>query len=264
MISLIPSFLTAVALANGGVIIRPQGVVAQPAASAATSLAVSTAGAANINSGPVTSAHFEQALQEAAQSLKNTEAVDTVSAAQPITSAISVPVGSTSESTIGTEDQPLGFAQVAAADNAVPLELSSKANTRGPLSFTYMAVVAGFLAVMGIGGIFVVRQWSTGKAAGKSRARINVVAQHSLGNKRSLMIVHVAGESLLLGVTDQNISLIKGLSLIDDEVPEALPSSFGRAMRDAVSPETDDFAAGQLGELRGLVSGKLKGLRNLA
>ncbi len=60
--------------------------------------------------------------------------------------------------------------------------------------------------------------------------QIKVLSQHYLGPKKSLAIVHVAGESILIGVTDQNISMIKSLSLIDDEVPANLPNTFGQTL----------------------------------
>lgn len=56
--------------------------------------------------------------------------------------------------------------------------------------------------------------------------KIRILSQHHLGPKKSLIIVQVAGESLLVGVTDQNISLIKPLALIDDEIPHSTPSAF--------------------------------------
>ena len=40
----------------------------------------------------------------------------------------------------------------------------------------------------------------------------------------------MAGESILVGITDSNISMIKSLSLIDDEVPITTPKTFADAM----------------------------------
>ena len=60
--------------------------------------------------------------------------------------------------------------------------------------------------------------------------QIKVLSQHYLGPKRSLAIIHVAGESMLVGITDSNISMIKSLSLIDDEVPTTVPKTFADAL----------------------------------
>lgn len=45
-----------------------------------------------------------------------------------------------------------------------------------------------------------------------------------------MIVIHVAGESILVGITDSNISMIKSLSLIDDEIPTTTPKTFADAM----------------------------------
>ena len=45
-----------------------------------------------------------------------------------------------------------------------------------------------------------------------------------------MAIIRVAGESILIGVTDSHISMIKSLSLIDDEVPSEVPQKFAEVM----------------------------------
>lgn len=90
---------------------------------------------------------------------------------------------------------------------------------------------AGFL-VIGIlvaGGVFYVRR-QTKASPYKSQTQIKVITQHHLGPKKSLAIVRVAGESILIGVTDQNISMIKSLALLDEDIPEETPNSFSRVL----------------------------------
>jgi flagellar protein FliO/FliZ len=107
--------------------------------------------------------------------------------------------------------------------------------------------------------------------------KIQILTQHSLGPKKSLMIVQVAGESLLVGVTDHNISMLKTLSLIDDELPESMPRNFDSALdeyADDLAPrgrgdgksnrgEREDFAMRGLGEIRDTVSSRIKNMKNL-
>jgi flagellar protein FliO/FliZ len=85
------------------------------------------------------------------------------------------------------------------------------------------------LGVVGTGAFIFLRKYSVPKEK-KHQTQIKVLQQHYLGPKKSLAIVRVAGESILVGITDHNISMIKSLSLLDDEVPEEAPKSFGKVM----------------------------------
>lgn len=91
---------------------------------------------------------------------------------------------------------------------------------------------------------------------------IRVVTQHYLGPKKSLAIVSVAGESILIGITDHNISMIKSLSLLDGEVPEALPENFQSSLAQAEEQDggEDDYSVKGIKEI---VAGRLKGMRDL-
>lgn len=85
------------------------------------------------------------------------------------------------------------------------------------------------LGLVGTGAFFFLRKYSVPKER-KHQTQIKVLQQHYLGPKKSLAIVRVAGESILIGVTDHSISMIKSLSLLDDEVPEEAPKSFEKVL----------------------------------
>lgn len=76
------------------------------------------------------------------------------------------------------------------------------------------------------------------KSIGGKKARIEVLHQHFLGPKKSLALVQVAGEAILIGVTDHNISMIKSVALIDDELTGE-PQEFNGFL-------DDEFAVEQL------------------
>ena len=198
----------------------------------------------------ITSEDLDAALKQAAKTLETRGTDATVPA------TTDVPQNSEAQPLVSTQQK---------AENATPLTLSAKTAQSDNSLYTKMIIVIAAITVVG-GATFVgVKKFSKANVGNKNKARINVVSQHALGSKKSLVIVHVAGESMLLGITENNISLIKSLSLIDDEVPEALPSNFSRALRevDQLEAGQDEFAAGHLNDLRGLVSGKLKGMRHL-
>lgn len=124
------------------------------------------------------------------------------------------------------------------------------------------------LGVVGVGAFFCLRKYAIPKAM-KSQTQIKVLQQHYLGPKKSLAIIRVAGESILIGVTDTNISMIKSLSLLDDEVPEETPQNFAGAMRSLESPtpgashgaqDGEDFS---FGSIKDVVAKRLKGMRSL-
>ena len=90
------------------------------------------------------------------------------------------------------------------------------------------------------------------------------------------MIVNVAGESLLLGVTDHNISILKNLSLLDEELPSDVPTTFAGAInetfvesknlvasRNSNEEQEDDFAVQGLAQIKDKVSSRLKNMRQI-
>ncbi len=108
-------------------------------------------------------------------------------------------------------------------------------------------IAAGFMALLVLmGSLFFINKKLKEKKSGAAfnHDSIKVVSQKYLGPKRQLTLVRVSGEYLLLGVTDHNISLIKQLSVIDDELPDLDPQDFKTAVKrmDARSNNVDTHA----------------------
>ncbi len=151
------------------------------------------------------------------------------------------------------------------------LESNKKAASEGGGVFRILFTLS-MLGVVGTGAFFFLRKYKVPKAM-KHQTQIKVLQQHYLGPKKSLAIVRVAGESILIGVTDHNISMIKSLSLLDDEVPEESPQNFGKVLDmaedvDAPAPRKrsakdldldDEFA---ISGIKDIVSKRLKGMRS--
>lgn len=159
-------------------------------------------------------------------------------------------------------------------ESEIPLNLETgkKAAAEGGGVFRILFTLS-MLGVVGTGAFFFLRKYKIPKAM-KSQTQIKVLQQHYLGPKKSLAIVRVAGESILIGVTDHNISMIKSLSLLDDEVPEEAPQSFGKVLDmaedvDASAPRNkrsakdldldEEFA---ISGIKDIVSKRLKGMRS--
>ena len=84
---------------------------------------------------------------------------------------------------------------------------------------------AAFVLLVTGGLIVVVKKSAKARNVGGKKAKIEIIHQHFLGPKKSVALIQVAGEAILIGITDNNINMIKPVALIDDEVP----------------PETQDF-----------------------
>lgn len=161
-----------------------------------------------------------------------TEAVQTETIAAAPAAATAAPAAEAgSEQTLVA---PAPEAKAKLAENEIPLNLEAKkAATEGGSSATKALVSMLIVGILLATTYYGMRRYKTSNTINKSNTKIKVISQHYLGPKKSLAIIHVAGESILVGVTDQNISMIKSLSLIDDEVPENLPNTFGQTLNQA-------------------------------
>lgn len=161
------------------------------------------------------------------------------------------------------------------------LENKKTASSEGSGVFRILFTLS-LLGIVGTGAYFFLKKYRVPRAM-KHQTQIKVLQQHYLGPKKSLAIVRVAGESILIGVTDHNISMIKSLSLLDDEVPEEAPQSFGKVLgqsakdadfdeseqeetpaprkRSAKDMDLDEEFA--ISGIKDIVSKRLKGMRSL-
>tara|TARA_B100000749_G_scaffold280894_1_gene280476 strand:- start:27893 stop:29125 length:1233 start_codon:yes stop_codon:yes gene_type:complete len=104
-------------------------------------------------------------------------------------------------------------------------------------TWTRLLMSFAFIAVFATGLTLFSKWWSKKKTKTLDNNKIRVLNRHHIGPKRELMIVQIAGESLLLGVTDQNINMIKSLSLFDEEIPEISNQKFSEALSGKMDPE---------------------------
>ena len=146
--------------------------------------------------------------------------------------------------------------------------------------FARLLATLGVLVVTFAGASYGLKKWMAGRDGKmKQNTRIKILTQHHLAPKKSLLIVQVAGEAILIGMTDQNISMLKTLSLIDDEIPESVPQNFNQSFDHSLNDfEEDrdgnlqhdeqmeagmeeDFTISGLAEIRDKVSRSVKNMR---
>lgn len=158
------------------------------------------------------------------------------------------------------------------AEDQIPLSIDTAKKTSETGSPVSKALMSG-LIILALAGtsFYFVRKYRSSNSINKSNMQIKVLSQHYLGPKKSLAIIHVAGESMLVGITDSNINMIKSLSLIDDEVPANVPNTFSdslsKADAAAVAPKTmaheldEEFSFSNVTDT---VSKKIKSMRSFS
>lgn len=149
-------------------------------------------------------------------------------------------------------------------ENQIPLKMESadKVGEKNSGGQKVVYTLGIMLTLAGV-GYYLVRRYSHKSQPGKSNMQIKILSQHYLGPKKSLAIVRVAGESILIGVTDQNISMIKALALLDEELPQVLPKNFSDTMSEEQAAETLESDEFSFEGIKTVVSGKIKSMRNI-
>jgi flagellar protein FliO/FliZ len=147
-------------------------------------------------------------------------------------------------------------------DTPVFTEASKKQPKASGVSMAKSILGLAIVAILLLTMYWGTQKWLAKRNEKNPHTNIRVLTTHYLGPKKSLSIISVAGESILIGVTDHNINLIKSLSLLDGEIPAQVPENFQSSLEEAEAQEhtEDDYAVKGIKEI---VAGRLKGMRDL-
>ncbi|OQW50221.1 MAG: hypothetical protein A4S09_00045 [Proteobacteria bacterium SG_bin7] len=163
--------------------------------------------------------------------------------------------------------------RTAAADTPAPVIEESKIPvlSKGKAKFMKseyplknLVVVVAAIAAFALLMFFVGKQWIKIGRKNIKANQIKVITQHYLAPRKSLAIIRVAGESILIGITDNAITPIKTLSLLDDELPEELPPSFSGSMRQVEEAEPKYSLPESKADKMTFSSGSARGVRAYA
>ena len=175
--------------------------------------------------------------------------------------------------------EPEAIEKTAAATSAVSNESQIALNLEAPKAASTtenpvfkMILSLAVLGVLASAGFLYIKR--SGFKNTKLKAnQIKILTQYHLGPKKSLAIIRVAGESILVGITEQNISLIKTLSLLDEEIPETTPNQFADLLDKesqltsknlvAAKTQTSDEEEFSMRGIKDIVSQKMKNMRSL-
>ena len=176
------------------------------------------------------------------------------------------------------QDQKPSVAKKERSEDQIPV-FQNKSGEKKEAGSSAMALAYSFVVmIIMAGGIFALTRWWSGKQKKTlDTAKIKMMSQFHLGPKKSLAIVRVAGEYILLGVTDSNISMIKTLSLLEDDLVDEFPSDFSQTLKAKESSveSQDNFQPSsstvsdispedlEVSSIKELVASKLKDLRPL-
>jgi flagellar protein FliO/FliZ len=184
------------------------------------------------------------------------------------------PVAKTAEAQIVIEGKPStrvstpNPADMEADEAKIPILTEKKVKTKKGSSNLWLRVMISLVVVMGlfVGLALAAKRWVKKSATTNGNQNIKILTQHYIGPKKSLAIIRVAGESILIGVTDHNISLIKTLSLLDEELPEISSNDFSKSLLSAQEDEDEDAGLDEDFAIRGvrdIVKDRLRGMRKI-
>jgi flagellar protein FliO/FliZ len=145
------------------------------------------------------------------------------------------------------------------AEDSIPVNISQPKMAGSTESTTNrLVILVGILVTLSGVAYFITKKF--GRPGSSQQTQIKVLTQHYLGPKKSLAIVRVAGESILIGITDQSINMIKSLSLLDDEVPEVTPMNFEKTLQASEKVQSSGSEEFSMRHIKDVVSLKLKGI----
>jgi flagellar protein FliO/FliZ len=140
----------------------------------------------------------------------------------------------------------------AAKESEIPVFTKSEKVTKSENSLIMRLIASlAFIGIVGGAMVFAGRRWKRDKDKGGDKTRIEVLHQYHLGPKRTLALVRVAGEAVLIGCTDQSVNLLKSVTLIEDEFETTFSKDFNGFLEDEFTVEDMRSALGSSKDLRG-------------
>jgi flagellar protein FliO/FliZ len=123
-------------------------------------------------------------------------------------------------------------------ESEIPVQLTAATKAKDNSGVMWrLAASFGVLALAAGVFYYAARRWSSPKSKAASGARIEMVHQYHMGPRKSVALIRVAGETILLGCTDHNVNMIKPVVLIDDELEGLMKKDFNNFLEDEFSIE---------------------------
>jgi flagellar protein FliO/FliZ len=110
-------------------------------------------------------------------------------------------------------------------------EVKKEAKSDGSIVWRMLGSMA-LVAVVAGATIYASRRFKHQKSVGGTKARIETLHQVHFGPRKSIALIRVAGEVMLIGMTDTNITMMKQVMLIDDELEKTMGDDFNKYLQD--------------------------------
>lgn len=193
------------------------------------------------------------------------EKIDVASIENELRKLASTSVGATKTATANPPQPVAAAPQPQLTEDKIPVFANPTAKkVKAPEASTSRVMFGLVVLALGLVGFwFAANRWMQKRNLKNPQTSIKVMTQHYLGPKKSLAIISVAGESILIGVTDQNITLIKSLALLDEEVAQINTANFQESLKTAENQDPDSVEDYAVKGIKDIVSDRLKGMRNL-
>lgn len=182
--------------------------------------------------------------------------------------AVSLCVTVWSRASEDTQTAAQTAAQTATYNEAnMPLNLSAAKVSEKTETSQAKTVLGLVMVLVVLGGVYwFVKKYANNKMPQTSLMQIKVIAQQYLGPKKSIAVIRVAGESMVIGITDNQINLIKSLAVLDDDYSAVARQQESTAVEQTITDEviekdsiTEDFS---FADLKSTVSNKIKSMRS--
>lgn len=161
------------------------------------------------------------------------------------------------------------------SESEIPVLAGVKKESKASSSLSRMLISLGVVLLVGLGAFLGLKRFQHKGLLKSNHTSIKMLTQHYIGPKKSLAIIQVAGESILVGVTDHSITHIKTLALLDEEVPELAKQPFADSLesnaqesntvaaQDKVASAPADADEFSIKGIKDLVSTRLNGMRDI-
>jgi flagellar protein FliO/FliZ len=126
----------------------------------------------------------------------------------------------------------------AVAESEIPLVTEVKKAEKSESNLVWRMIASlGIVLVVAGCAAYAGKKYRRLKDKGGQRARIEIMHQLHLGPKKSVGLIRVAGEAILIGITDHNINMLKSVALIDDELENIAGKNFNNFLEEDFSIE---------------------------
>jgi flagellar protein FliO/FliZ len=178
----------------------------------------------------------------AAEVSKESDEAIEAAANQLITEGGKVATASASDSATVNATETVAGANAntdAVAESEIPLvnEVKKAEKSESNLAWRMIASLGIVLVVAGCAAYAGKKYRRFKDKGGQRSARIEIMHQLHLGPKKSVGLIRVAGEAILIGITDHNINMLKSVALIDDELENIAGKNFNNFLEEDFSIE---------------------------